>query len=107
MYHDMLADKSAFNYEFTNSTTELFLKNFNFEEFIKKLKIEKTEHYNYLVYYYYSFMCSIIPKMKITLKLKEYSFKDFEILTETEKSGRFLYLINYCILQIEAGNLKY
>jgi len=108
MYHGMLAEKNAFNYEFKNSTTDLFLKNFNFEEFIKKLKIENTEHYDYIVYYYYLFMSNYHPENdNYYSKLKDYSFKNFEKLTEVEKSARFHFLIDYCILQIESGNLKF
>lgn len=108
MYHDMLADKITFNFEFKDSTTELFIKNFNFQEFIKNLKIENTGLYNYLAFYYYLFMSHYNSSDHSYYPLlKEFTFKDFDKLNEAEKSGRFHYIINYCILQMESGNFDF
>ena len=108
MHHDMLVDKRSFNYKFTDSAVEFFIKNFNFEEFIKKLKIEKIENHNYLLFYYYLFMCNLYPENeRYYLKLKEYLFKDFEKLHIAEKSARFHYIIDYCLFKLKSGNSKF
>ena len=108
MYHDLLVNKQSFNYEFVDSPTELFIKSFNFEGFINNLEIEKIENHNYLLYYYYLFMCNYYPGSEhYYSKLKEYSFKDFDKLNMVEISGRFNCIIDYCMFQIKSGDSKF
>lgn len=107
-YHGLLANKSSFNYDFTGSAALSFVKNFNFEGFIKSMKDQKLKDHNYIVYYYFLFMCNYNPENEIYFsKLKEYSFKDFDNISELEKSNRFNYLIDYCIYKMELGDLKF
>jgi hypothetical protein len=108
LFHGMLVDKMTFNFDFTGSAAELFIRNFNLEEFINSLPGGKTEHYDFLIYYYYLFMAHHYPHNEYYFpRIKEYSFKNFEKLQMEEKSSRFQYLIEYCLIQLKSGNLKF
>jgi hypothetical protein len=108
LYHGMLVDKKSFNYDFTGTSAELFIRFFNFEEFIKSLPAGKISYYNFIVYYYYLFMGYKYPENEYYFTmLKEYSFKNFENLQTAEKASRFHYLIEYCLIQLKTGNFKF
>ncbi|MCI0448772.1 MAG: hypothetical protein L0Y79_03170 [Chlorobi bacterium] len=108
LYHGMLVDKMSFNYEFTGSSAELFIRYFNFEEFINSLPAEKNEYHDFVLYYYYMFMGHRYPENDYYYpRLKEYTFKNFEKLHSAEKSSRFHYVIEYCLMQLKTGNLKF
>ena len=103
-YHGLLANKTSFNYDFEDSAIEIFIKNFDFEGFVKDLESKKFENFNYVLYYCYLFLSNRHPGNTIYFsKLKDYSFKDFERLSQTEKSSLFYYLIDYCIYKMEMG----
>ncbi len=107
-YHGLLANKMSFNFDFEDSVSMNFIKNFDFENFVKSIDKNKTENYEFILFYYYLFMCIRYPDNdSYFLSLKEYSFIDFERLSDAEKSDRFNYLIDYCIYKMEMGNLNY
>jgi hypothetical protein len=108
IYHDLLADKSSFNYDFTGSAADIFVKHFDFEGFMKNLQSNDDANYNYTAYYYYLLMSNYYPhEESYYKKLKEYSFKDFDKLHLSEKSARFDYLIDYCIYKMEMGSYEF
>jgi hypothetical protein len=106
-YGDMLTNKSRYNYNFNNTTAELFIENFNFDRFIKNLKIEETRYYNYILYYYYHFKAYTNSGNKYYKMMVEYTFRDYEKLTEQERVNRYIGLFSYCIEMISRGNLKF
>lgn len=107
-YTDMLANKNAYNYNFSNTVAEFFINNFNFDSFIKNLKNEKIQYYDFILYYYYQFKAfSELDNEHYYNLLRESTFKDFDELEDLEMANRYIRLFGYCITQIRRGNLNF
>lgn len=107
-YCDMLSNKFDYNYDFSNTTAELFISNFNFDEFIRCLRMDEPNYYNFVLCFYYQFKALTEPTNEYYYKmLREYSFRDFEKLSELEMGNRYIRLFRYCITQLRRGNLKF
>jgi hypothetical protein len=107
-YHGLIANKYSFNYDFSGSEVIHFINNFNLESFFKILEAGNIPKYNYIAFYYYLLMSNHYPENEsYFLKLKEYSFRDFDNLNDAEKFSRFNYLIDYCINKMESGHLDF
>lgn len=108
IYHDMVVNKSGFNFDYSGSGTDVFINNFNFEKFIDELQINDPAGRDFILYYYFVFMCNRYPENDSYYeRLKDYSSKNTERIDESEKSLRFNFMLDYCMNRLKRGDTSF